>query len=143
MTIKDLKCFYEKKQEHYPISDSFVKDGYGQQRNGYIKRAKKDNLEINYKNAEPNQKWHLLHSYFPGLKDDLDVQTVYRIVCPELLLWMAEASEIDPEIIMQAEQKARATIDKQNGYTRNYAGREIKNIITWKMIENQIRKNNT
>ncbi|URZ16710.1 hypothetical protein CLFE_027570 [Clostridium felsineum DSM 794] len=65
---------------------------------------------------------------------------MYRVICPELLLWMAEAAGVDSKIVAEAEQSARVIIDNgANGYARNKAGREIKkNIIKWEMIEKQI-----
>lgn len=140
MMIQDLIKFYTEKEKHYPISDHFVKAGYGQKKNGYIKKAKKTNKTINCENAEPDQRWHFLESYASKLDGKADAKTVYRVICPELLLWMAEAAGIDSKIVAEAEQSARVIIDNgTNGYARNKAAREIKkNIIKWEMIEKQI-----
>lgn len=140
MTIQDLIKFYIEKEKHYPISDLFVKAGYGQKKNGYIKKAKKANKTISCEDAEPDQRWHFLESYASTLDAKADVKTVYRVICPELLLWMAEAAGVDSKIVAEAEQSARVIIDNgTNGYARNKAGREIKkNIIKWEMIEKQI-----
>lgn len=140
MTIQDLIKFYTEKEKHYLISDLFVKTGYGQKKNGYIKKAKKANKTISWEDAEPDQRWHFLESYASTLDGKADAKTVYRVICPELLLWMAEAAGVDSKIVEQAEQSARVIIDNgTNGYARNKAGREIKkNIIKWEMIEKQI-----
>lgn len=140
MTIQDLIKFYTKKEKHYPISDCFIKAGYGQKKNGYIKKAKKENKRISCEDAEPDQRWHFLESYASTLDGKGDAKSMYRIICPELLLWMAEAAGIDSKVVTEAEQRARAIIDNgTNGYARNKAGWEIKtNIIKWEMIEKQI-----
>lgn len=140
MTIQDLINFYSEKEEHYPISDQFVKAEYGQKKNGYINKAKKANKTISCEDAEPDQRWHFLESYASTLDAKADAKTAYRVVCPELLLWMAEAAGVDSKIVAEAEQSARSIIDNgTDGYARNKAGREIKNnIIKWEMIEKQI-----
>lgn len=141
MTIKELANFYKSKNEHYEVSDVFVKAGYQQKSGGYISKAKKIGLEVDYKKAEPNQKWHLLESYIPE-KQESNLYN-HLIICPELLLWMAEAAEIDTNIIREAEKKARKIIDagrqeNKEGLARNKAGLTIREIITWGMIENKI-----
>ena len=66
------------------------------------------------------------------------------MVCPELLLWIAEACGINNSIIRKAENKAREIINigrKENkeGQSRNKAGIMIRKTITWSMIEEKIR----
>ncbi|URZ16711.1 hypothetical protein [Clostridium felsineum] len=53
MTIQDLIKFYTEKEKHYPISDHFVKSGYGQKKNGYIKKAKKAIKQLVVKRLNP------------------------------------------------------------------------------------------
>jgi hypothetical protein len=49
MLIKEIIDYFKTKNEHYPISDGFIKSGYQQQGGGYINKAKKRGLEIDYK----------------------------------------------------------------------------------------------
>ena len=146
MTVGDLKRFYSDKDEHYEISDRFVKDGYQQTNdrpNTYIGTAKnpeiaeKDKVIIDQSTAEPNQKWHLLRSYCRyHMKDDNDAK-VRQLLCPELVLWMAEAAGIDKKVIDEAEKEARRIIDNgKDGNARTAAAREIiKMIGGWGELE--------
>ncbi len=144
MEMQEFINFFKDKNDHYEISDSFASDErYRQRCGGYIKNAKVAQIEINIKNAEPNQKWHLLTSYYDEISDcKKDAETCYnRLKCPELLLWIADAAGIDSEIVSKAASKAREIIDSgSNGRSRNKAGYEIrKEIITWRMIEKKIK----
>ena len=138
MTVGDLKRFYGDKDEHYEISDRFVKGGYQQKNSGpgtYIGYADELGMEINYLEAKPNQHWHLIESYCKGKSDDEKVYSS-RLKCPELLLWMAEAAGIDKETIDKAEKEARDIIDKgKNGYARVNAAYKIVEIIKWEELE--------
>lgn len=143
MEMHEFIDFFADKNEHYKISDSFASDKrYRQKENGYIKKAKDAGIEININKAEPNQKWHLLTSYYDESSDrNKDAKVCYnRLKCPELLLWIAEAAGIDSKIVNKAETKARDIIDNGNGgYSRNTAGIKIaKEIIPWEIIEEKI-----
>jgi hypothetical protein len=68
--------------------------GYQQKDDGYIKNAKKQGKEIDYKRNLPSQYWHLMsycYSRHP--------QEPFRksIVCGELIFWMAEVSDAVPK----------------------------------------------
>ncbi|MHC1683077.1 MAG: hypothetical protein AB6733_09035 [Clostridiaceae bacterium] len=144
MEMQEFIEFFKDKNIHYEISDSFAGDErYRQKRGGYIKKAKDAHIEINIIKAEPNQKWHLLTSYYDELSDcKKDAKDCYnRLLCPELLLWIAEAVGIDSEVVNKAATKAREIIDSgADGRLRNKAGKEItKEIITWQMIEDKIK----
>ncbi len=138
MLIKEIIDYFKTKNEHYPISDGFIKSGYQQQGGGYINKAKKRGLEIDYKKAEPNQKWHFIDSYALE-KQENDVYK-HLLVCPELLLWMAEACGIEDDLVRKAEKEAREIIDigHKEGQSRNQAGIVIRKMITWKMLEEKI-----
>lgn len=143
MKLINLVDFYINKEEHYEISDDFVMSGYQQKDGGYIERAKKENVDVNYKIAEPNQKWHLLCSYIPKLyfndkkmsynevknkcNEDikLNIRSFNFLQCPELLLWMAEAAGIDKDLIIKASADAKKIIDEKGTSGRNAAGRII------------------
>ena len=141
MKLKEFINFYINKNDHYEISDDFVKSGYQQKNGGYIARAKHRNVTIDYKEAEPNQKWHLLCSYIPYVYFN-DVEMTYEEVdnkctndiefntksynflqCPELILWMAEAADIDKKLIKQASDYSKKIIDEDGKMGRSKAGR--------------------
>lgn len=146
MTIKEWMELLEDKEEHYPISDEFIKS-YQQSpvnKNGYVYYAWEIGRVICRELAEPNQKWHFLESYLSiaikqgklQLNDDAG-KCYKKLKCPELLLWIAEAVGIDSEVINKASRRSREIIDSgTNGRSRNKAGIEIANkIIPWNIIE--------
>lgn len=142
MTNKEVIEFFSKKNAHYELSDDFIKK-YQQLGRGYITYARELNKIIDKSLAEPDQKWHLLVSYY-GIKEkqgelNLEEQTkcwaINGLKCPELLLWMAEAAGCD---IKKAKREAEKLCD--NG-RRKQAHVKIKELITWDMIENKIINN--
>lgn len=136
MTLDEFCRFFEDKQPHYPVSTHFVKDGYGQKAGGYIKTAKLEGKMIDSRSAEPNQKWHLLYSYNKRTDGKKDAMRCYGyLLCPELLLWIAEAVGFDIEEIAE---EARQIIDTGEKWARNRAGRKIREKITWAMLEEKI-----
>ena len=134
MTIQQVRDFYENKEEHYYISTCFVNCGYHQKKGGYIQNAKNAGIDINFdgEKPSPNQKWHLIVSYIKiHLIDKMkkspdDSFYVGRLLCPELLLWMAEAAGLDEDMIKGAAKKAREIIVEKGRKGRNKAGRLIK-----------------
>jgi len=142
MTVKDLVLFYINKKEHYDISDSFVKCNNGKYQqsktNGYMVRAKEMGVTIDYTQAEPNQKWHLLKSYCARTDDDFEINNA-TFKCPELILWIAEAAGIDKKVIIEAKKNARIIIDEGvDGRARNVAGKCIIDTIGWNAFEEKI-----
>lgn len=123
ITNEDVISFYSAKKEHYPISDDFVKK-YQQKNTGsntYIVYALETGILVDKELAEPNQKWHLLESYFSqNIKKHKDennegyineTNTCASLKCPELLLWMAEAAGVDSNVIKSASEYAKKEID--------------------------------
>lgn len=146
MKIKEWMGLIEFSKEHYEISDEFIRK-YQQNRGGYIDYANRIGHLVDKECAEPNQRWHLFDSYLMRkfvdgeLSLDDDANKVWRIMCPELLLWIAEASNVDSEIIKKAADKAKRIIDNsQDGYARNKAAYVIRNEISWNMLENSLKK---
>ena len=145
--------FLSMKQEHYPISDEFVKK-YQQAPNnmkGYMYYAWKTKHVICQVLAEPNQKWHFFESYI--LRELIKTsgrsvcltdpaESVYRrIKCPELLLWIAEATGVSQNEICVAAEKAKRIIDREDSrVARNLAGFELRNKITWEKLETEMKK---
>ena len=142
MTICEWMARMKHKNEHYGISDAFVKD-YQQGKTGYIKYAMQVGYPIKKSQAEPNQKWHLFESYLhrrladEKLSLEDSAEAVYkRLKCPELLLWIAEASGVDCLKVKEAANRAKEIIDSgSDGRARNKAGQEIVRIISWRTIE--------
>ena len=95
MTIEQvIKLFVDKEETPCPLTERLVGAGYQQKDGGYIKNAKKQGMEIDYKRNLPSQYWHLMsycYSRHP--------QEPFRksIVCGELIFWMAEVSDAVPK----------------------------------------------
>jgi hypothetical protein len=89
-----IRLFVDKEETPCPLTERLVGAGYQQKDGGYIKRARKEGLEIDYTRNLPSQYWHLMsycYSRHP--------QEPFRksIVCGELIFWMAEVSNSVPE----------------------------------------------
>lgn len=116
ISLIDLIKFYCKKNEHYPISDEFIKK-YQQKATGnsYIDTAYDTGHKVFAWQCEPNQKWHLFEAYISLTfkeKGENVVVPIRQLKCPELLLWMAEAAGIDDEIVTEAKEVAASEIDR-------------------------------
>lgn len=114
MKILRLITFYYDKKEHYPISDEFI-EKYQQKEGGYITYAYETNHLIDASKHEPNQKWHLMESYFItkliGNHGEINFSNgIFK--CPELLLWMAEAAGVDEKIVNEASNYAKERINQ-------------------------------
>lgn len=91
MTVKQIKCvFKDKEQSACPITEKLIKAGYQQKNSGYITKAKKDKIEVDYKKALPTQYWHLFNSYFKQKSITDNTHFTKKVVCGELIFWMAE-----------------------------------------------------
>lgn len=71
-----------------PVTDRLVKGGFRQISGGYIKYARSVGIGTDHSKAEPHQWWHLMKSYCG--RTDSDKIFGRRIVCGELILYMAE-----------------------------------------------------
>jgi len=144
MELHEFIEFFKDKNEHYKVSDEFAtQEKYVQKRGGYIAMARRHGLERNIADAEPNQKWHLLVSYYDEAEDSKkDARVCYnRLFCPELLLWIADAAGIEPKIVTEASDEAKRIIDNgANGRVRVTAGAAIRRIVPWEMIEKKIQE---
>lgn len=99
---KDLYGIFLNSKEHYEYSDKCIREVHQQQEGGYIDVAKKAGIEISREKCIPNQKWHMLVSYIrDDRKDDKTscMKSISRVICPELLIWMAEALDMDITLI--------------------------------------------
>lgn len=76
MTVKQIECvFKDKEHSDCSITERLVKAGYQQKNGGYITKAKKDKIEVDYKKALPTQYWHLFESYL-----NQDIQIMLRLL---------------------------------------------------------------
>jgi hypothetical protein len=102
MNTKQVRSYYENKKD-FPcdLTKKLIKAGYQQTYGGYITRAKnKENeVKIDYREAEPNQWWHLIESYCKYTKDD--AKFTRSIQCGELIFWMAEVANCVDKSIME------------------------------------------
>ncbi len=90
MTIGEIKRIYQDKEETpCPLTEKLVKAGYQQVGGGYIDRAKRNGIRVNYEENSPSQYWHLM-TYCDSRNADRPFSN--SISCGELLFWMAEVS---------------------------------------------------
>ena len=98
MTIEQVKEFFvDKEHVPCPLTEKLVKAGYQQVSGGYIDRAKREGILVDYKSNSPSQYWHLM-TYC----DSRDGKKPFSksIVCGELLFWMAEVSGAVDEFML-------------------------------------------
>lgn len=111
------------------IADEYVKAGYGQIKGGYFDVAYKNDVLILKKEAEPSQKWHLIFSYYNGkIENNFNMQSeanLYRIMCPQLMLWIAEIAGLNKDVLKSA--KVAAINYEKNNNTKN--SRVIKKMV--------------
>jgi hypothetical protein len=99
MTIKQVKEFFiDKEHAPCPLTEKLVKAGYQQVSGGYIDRAKKEGVLVDYKKNSPSQYWHLM-----TFCDSRDGKKTFskNIVCGELIFWMAEVSGAVDEFMLE------------------------------------------
>ncbi len=95
VTIGSIKAYFKDLEDRYcPLSEKLVMSGYQQRSGGYIERAIREGIEVDYRKNAPSQYWHLM-TYCQN-KDPEELFTK-RVVCGELLFWMAEACFGDGE----------------------------------------------
>ncbi len=110
ITAGEYAEFLRTRAEHYPISDEFI-ERYQQKSGGYIDLAGDVGVDVDKEIHSPNQKWHFFTSYFDpsvesgsiSLTDSAESRIYKKLLCPELLLWMYEASNVEPEKVKAAQ----------------------------------------
>lgn len=135
LTMADMAAFLETKKEHYPLSDEFV-EKYQQADGGYIDNARKAGLVVDKRLHEPNQKWHYFESWLhPTIEEGMSwdasakSRSYSNFSCPELLLWIFEASDVDPSKVRDA--KVIAEEGKVAGTRVNTICAQMRGIVTW------------
>lgn len=147
MKIEKLMEFLNNKEEHYTISDEFVRkfQQTPSNKDSYVYYAWKLGKTISKEKAEPNQKWHFFDRYIKVKTDEKSIskqdeaEKLYNgIECPELLIWLAEACNINKETIKIVSVKAEKNLE--NGEkTRAQVANEIRKQIPWRMMEKTIQ----
>lgn len=145
ITVEEMANFLLTKEEHYPISDEFI-EHYQQASGGYIDNAKKAGLVVDKYMHEPNQKWHFFESwYYASLEDgtlkkedDAKAKIYKRLLCPELLLWIFEASGVSPLKVQAA--KVVAETGKVNKTHISTVAKNMRQCVTREDIEVNITK---
>ena len=96
MTIGQVKNYFiDKENVPCPLTEKLVGAGYQQISGGYIDRARRVGLLADYAKNLPSQYWHLM-SYCD--RRDPNKPFSRSVVCGELFLWMAEASQSIPSV---------------------------------------------
>ena len=140
ITIRDIADYLENKNEHYPMSDEFI-ERYQQTSGGYIDYAKKTGHMVNKEMHEPNQKWHFFNSWLYQSIDDGSLtwdadakKRVYtNLLCPELLLWIYEATEVDPIKVRNAKKVAEE--GKSAGTNVSTIAKNMRACVAWEDIQ--------
>lgn len=92
MNIEQVrKAYQDKEKKECPITERLVKAGYQQEKDGYIKYAYQQGVEVDYRKAQPTQWWHLIKSYCKRTEPEKVFGR--SITCGELIFWMAEVLE--------------------------------------------------
>ena len=119
ITVSDMERFLLTKDEQYPITNEYV-EVYQQESGGYIANAKKAGLVVDKAQHLPSQKWHYFESWLYATIDEgmlwdasASSRSYGNFACPELLLWIIEATGVDSAKVVEA--KNIAMEGKQNG----------------------------
>ena len=145
ITMKDIYDFLLTKSAHYPLSDEFI-EKYQQTSGGYLDYAKELGKIVDKERHEPNQKWHFFDSWLYQSLDDgsitMDADAKRRVytglLCPELLLWIYEASGVDPIKVKAAKEVAEK--GKVEGTNVSTIAKNMRACVPWEDIQTNIVK---
>ena len=119
ITMSDMERFLLTKDEQYPITNEYV-ELYQQASGGYISNALNAGLVVDKAQHLPSQKWHYFESWLYATIDEgrlwdasASDRSYGKFSCPELLLWIIEATGVDSARVREA--KDIAVEGKQNG----------------------------
>ena len=143
ITVGEISDFLETKKEHYPFSDEFI-EKYQQTGGGYIDNAKKAGLIVDKQQHEPNQKWHYFDSWLKlsledgtlSLDESAKSRVYSKLICPELLLWIYEACEVDPVKVRNAMLVAME--GKASGTNVSTIAKNMRQCVSWDDIASTI-----
>ncbi len=145
VTMRDIADFLSEKNAHYPLSDEFI-ERYQQASGGYIDLAKKTaGMIVDKTKHEPNQKWHFFDSWlYPSIEDgsltweESAKSRVYsKLLCPELLLWIYEASGVAPAKVRAAKNVAEQGRAAGTGVAT--IAKNMRACVSWEDIENSLK----
>ncbi len=112
ITMSDMERFLLTKGEQYPITNEYV-ELYQQASGGYISNALKAGLVVDKSQHLPSQKWHYFESWlYPTIEEGMlwdasaSDRSYSKFACPELLLWIIEATGVDSEKVREAKDIA-------------------------------------
>lgn len=140
LTVKQVAAYLKTCKEHYPLSDEFI-ERYQQNSGGYLDYAKECEVEVNRQIHSPNQKWHFLHSWLdqslmekPSVLDADGKQRCYsNLLCPELLLWIFEACNVEHTKLLECMKAAEN--GKATGLTTTKIASAMKEIVSWEDVK--------
>lgn len=137
--------FQEEKPEH---TTKFIKR-YQQLNSGngtYLHEAISQGKMIYKCEGEPNQKWHLLESWYEYNKEEISDKPITAwcgLRCPELLLWIAEVAGQKENVKKVVEEILNNNIYKENDReARRNMVKYIKKEISWTEIVSFIKEYN-
>ena len=137
MTIGEVKAFFQDKENTpCPLTEKLVKAGYQQISGGYIDRAKKRGIKVDYRDNSPSQYWHLM-TYCNSRSVDKPFSK--SIVCGELIFWMAEVSgAVEKEQLERLADQIISSANLSSGtrpiYDRIKWNREIQSLCFNKIV---------
>ena len=118
-----------------PLTDRLVKAGYQQLGGGYIDRAKREGVAVDYHLCSPSQYWHLM-TYCDSKKPD---DKFLSVVCGELIFWMAEVlgcvDKQEMEKLLNDIIESATPSEKRPIYDRRKWNRCIHNLCYDKIME--------
>ena len=144
VSMREISDYLSTKKEHYPLSDEFI-ERYQQTSGGYIQYAKQLGLTVDKELHLPDQKWHFFTSWIGqsltegtlSYEDDAKTRVYNGLLCPELLLWIYEASSVDPNKVREA--KIVAEQGKVAGTNVSTIAKNMRACVPWEDIKANIR----
>lgn len=131
MTIEQvINYFKDKEDAPCPMTERLVGAGYQQKDGGYIKRAKKEGMVVDYTKNRPSQYWNLMTFAYSRPPQEKFTRTIQ---CGELIFWMAEASCSVPsddleKIVAKISQNAIGYDGTRPIYDRRHWNKEIQRL---------------
>lgn len=152
MKYKEFIDCYRNKEEKPKHTNRFIKN-FQQTNSGkrtYLNEAILQGKMIYKKEGEPNQKWHLINSWYENKVkenrnfENQEVCAWCRLSCPELMLWIAEVSGQQEKVKSLVDMFERTLIIdgnvKNDRESRSEMVKEIKKKIKWQEIIDYINK---
>lgn len=147
MIYREFIKYCEKQEEKPQYTTKFIKQYQQRNRSGntYLYEAKMQGKEVCKEKGEPDQKWHLLSSWYKYKEleiCDKEIDQWCNFRCPELLIWIAEVSGQEDKVKEVVEMMIDSDIYKANdGVARNKMVKLIKDEIEWIDILNYVEFN--